>query len=136
MPPATGGTPPTPHATLDPVAVLSPIADRLLQRAADILTKPPGPLTPSVSGLSPRVRDAVSALLAGAYGYDGERHIDPDDVAWAQTHGGALHILEHPDGSVTFTKQHRDACPFITSTGTQECDDECDFVHPANAKLR
>ncbi|MFD2420373.1 hypothetical protein [Amycolatopsis pigmentata] len=124
-----------PHATTDPVAVLSPIADRLLHRAADILTAPPATLTTSTPGLSPRVRDAVSALLAVTYSYDGERRIDPDDIAWAQTHGGALHILEHHDGSVTFTKQHRDACPFITSTGAQECDAECDFVHPANAKL-
>jgi hypothetical protein len=122
---------PAPHAVTDPVAVLSPIADRLLHRAADILTAPP--TTPE---LSPRVHDAVSALLAGAYGYDGERRIDPDDIAWAQTHGGTLHILEHPDGTVTFTKQHRDDCPFITSTGTQECDDECDFPHPADTKQR
>jgi hypothetical protein len=120
---------PAPHATTDPVAVLSPIADRLLHRAVDILTAPPTP------ALSPRVRDAVGALLAGAYGYDGERRIEPDDIVWAQTHGGALHILEHPDGTVTFTKQHRDTCPFITSTGAQECDAECGFVHPANAKL-
>ncbi|KOX19261.1 hypothetical protein ADK67_33910 [Saccharothrix sp. NRRL B-16348] len=67
-----------------------------------------------------------------SYGFDAEHRIDPDDIAWAYTWGGALHVIEHPDGSVTFTKAHRDDCPFITSAGTQDCDVDCRFPHPAD----
>jgi hypothetical protein len=72
----------------------------------------------------------VSALLATTYRYDGEHRITPDDMAWATTHGGRLRVIEHDDGSVTFTKAHRDECPFITSAGTQDCDDECALTWP------
>lgn len=97
---------------------------------ADILAPPTTPPTTP----SRHVLDAVSALLATCYGGNGERRIDPDDIDWAKTYGGALHVIEHADGSVTFTKEHRDDCPFITSSGMQDCDDECVFEHPANAK--
>jgi hypothetical protein len=118
-------TTPIPDPHTPAAIVLGPLANRLLGHAANILAPPPTALP-----LSPRVLDAVSALLATAYGYNAERHIDPDDIGWATTHGGALHIIEHPDGSVTFTKAHRDDCPFIVSKGGQDCDDECSFDLP------
>jgi hypothetical protein len=118
-------TTPHPHPHIPAAEVLGAVTDRLLHRAADIIAPPPTALN-----LSPRVLDAVSALLATAYGYDAQHHIDPDDIAWAANHGGALHIIEHPDGSVTFTKAHRDECPFIVSKGSQDCDDECSFDFP------
>jgi hypothetical protein len=124
-------TTPTPHPHVDAAALLGPLADRLLYRAAQILA--PSSTTPS---LSPRVLDAVSALLASTHGYNGERRIEPDEIAWANTPGGTLHIIEHADGSVTFTKEHLDACPFITSAGTQDCDQDCYFEHPADRKQR
>jgi hypothetical protein len=121
---------PSPRKDIDVAAVLGPVADQLLRRAATILA--PAPTTPT---LSPHVLDAVSALLA-TYGYDGERRITPDDMTWATTYGGRLRIIEHDDGSVTFTKAHHDECPFITSSGTQDCDDECCFEDPADARRR
>jgi hypothetical protein len=75
---------------------------------------------------------AVSALLTTTYGYNAERRITPDEIEWSMTYGGALHIIEHADGAVTFTKEHRNECPFITSAGAQECDDGCYFDHPAD----
>ena len=123
---------PTPGPDIhDPTRFLSPVTERLLQRAAAILASPPTTRT-----ISPHLHGAISALLATSYGYDAERRIDPDEITWAYTHGGALHIIEHPDGSVTFTKHHRDDCPFITSAGVQECDEDCFFEHPADAKRR
>lgn len=80
--------------------------------------------------MSPHVLNAVSALLATTHGYDAEHRLDGDEIIWATTHGGALHIIEHPDGSVTLTKAHRDECPFIVSKGSQDCDDECSFDPP------
>jgi hypothetical protein len=86
--------------------------------------------TPAIT-LSPRVLDAVSALLLEATdGYDNESHFTRDDLIRARDHGGALHIIEHADGGVTVTKSHHDQCPFITSSGTQECDD-CSLDQPA-----
>jgi hypothetical protein len=124
-------TTPTPSAHLDAAAVLGPVGEELLRRAATVLTPVPTPPT-----LSPHVLDAVSALLATTYRYDGEQRITPDDMTWASTHGGTLHIVEHTDGSVTFTKAYRDECPFITSSGSQDCDDECDVDDPADARRR
>jgi len=86
--------------------------------------------------LSLHVHGAISALLATTYGYDAEHRIDPDDFAWAHAHGGVLHIIEHPDGGVTFTKAHRDDCPFITSAGMRDCDEECSFEHSADVERR
>ncbi|WIV60895.1 hypothetical protein [Amycolatopsis nalaikhensis] len=121
---------PTPGPDIDdPARFLSPVTERLLQRAATILATPP-----STHTISPHLHGAISALLATSYGYDAEHRIDPDDITWAYTHGGALHIIEHPDGSVTFTKHHREDCPFITSRGAQECDEDCYFPHPADAE--
>lgn len=122
-------TTPPPSKNLDAAAILSPVADDLLGRATTVLA--PAPPT-----LSPHVLDAVSALLATTYRYDGERRIDPDEIEWATTRGGRLHVIEHADGSVTFTKAHRDECPFITSSGTQDCDDECYVEDPADAQRR
>ncbi|MEV6602759.1 hypothetical protein [Kutzneria sp. NPDC051319] len=121
----------TPSPRVDPAAVLGPVADQLLRRAATILA--PVSTTPT---LSPHVLDAVGALVATTYRYDGEQRITPDDMAWATTHGGRLHVIEHDDGSVTFTKAHRDQCPFITSSATQDCDGECDVEDPADAQRR
>lgn len=101
--------------------MLAPLADRLLRRAATILAPPT-----TTAAVSPRVLDAVAALLATVHTDHGERCVDPDEITWATTHGGNLHIIEHPDGSVTFTKAHRESCPFITSAGTRDCDHECD----------
>lgn len=109
--------------------VLGPVADEFLRRANMILAE-----APTRTALSPYVRDAVSALLATTYRYDGERRITTDDMTWANTRGGRLHVIEHADGSVTFTKAHRDECPFITSSGTHECDDECDVEDPADTR--
>ncbi|PWK84493.1 hypothetical protein C8D88_108108 [Lentzea atacamensis] len=121
---------PTPGPDIDdPARFLGPVTERLLQRAATILAAPPTTHT-----LSPHLHGAISALLATSYGYDAEHCIEPDDITWAYTHGGALHIIEHPDGSVTFTKHHREDCPFITSRGTQECDEDCYFTHPADVE--
>ncbi len=119
---------PTPSTHVDAAAVLGPVADELLRRAATVLAPTPT--------LSAHVLDAVSALLATAYRYDGEQRITPDDMSWASTHGGRLHIIEHADGSVTFTKAHREECAFITSSGTQDCDDECDVCYFADAQRR
>ena len=122
---------PAPRNDVDAAAVLGPVADQLLRRAATILAPAPTP-----AALSDHVLDAVSALLATTYRYDGEHRITSDDMAWATTHGGRLHIIEHADGSVTFTKAHRDECPFVTSSGTQDCDDECDVEDPTDARRR
>ncbi|WP_158851197.1 hypothetical protein [Saccharothrix deserti] len=122
---------PTPRHDVHAVTVLGPLTEQLLRRAAEILAAPPTTVT-----VSPHVHGAISALLATSYGFDAEHRIDPDEIAWAYSHGGALHIIEHPDGSVTFTKAHRDDCPFITSAGTQDCDEDCYFEHPADAKLQ
>jgi hypothetical protein len=110
-------------------AILGPLTERLLCRAAEILASPPATQT-----LSLHVHGAISALLATSHGFDADVRIDPDDIAWAYAHGGALHIIEHPDGAVTFTKAHRGDCPFITSTGTRTCDEGCGFPHPADRK--
>jgi hypothetical protein len=93
---------------------------------AGILTPPPAMI------LSPHIRNAVAALLATTYGYTGELRVTSEDIEWATTHGGTLHIVEHDDGSVTFTKQHRDECPFVATAGVRDCDDECYFLHPAD----
>lgn len=122
---------PAPRKDVDAAAVLGPVADQLLRRAAAILA--PAPTPPA---LSDHVLDAVSALLATTYRYDGEHRLTPDDMTWATTHGGRLHIIEHADGSVTFTKAHRDECPFITSSGTHDCDGECDVEDPIDARRR
>jgi hypothetical protein len=113
---------PAPLPVLEPSYIFGPLADQLLGRAAAILDAQPVERT-----VSPHVYDAISALLATVYCYDGERRIDPNDITWARSHGGTLHIVEHPDGAVTFTKAHRDDCPFITSAGAQDCDDTCFF---------
>jgi hypothetical protein len=118
-------TTPPPSPEVRAADILGPVAEQLVHRAAEILAAPPTTLT-----LSPHVHGAVSALLATTYGYDAERRIDPEDIAWAYAHGGALHIIEHPDGSVTFTKSHRATCPFVLSAGSQDCDDECSFDFP------
>ncbi|UOZ03414.1 hypothetical protein [Amycolatopsis sp. WQ 127309] len=119
---------PTPTHHLDASAVLGRLADDLLYRAARIVALPPTPLA-----MSPRVHGAISALLATTYRFDGERRIEPDEVTWACERGGALHIFEHGSGAVTFTKAHRDDCPFITSSGARDCDDECVFPDPASS---
>lgn len=80
--------------------------------------------------MSPRVLDAVAALLGTVYGFDGERRVEPAEITWATTHGGGLRVFEHADGAVTFTKAHRDDCPFVTTEGTRDCDDECYYEHP------
>ncbi|CAM4268278.1 hypothetical protein KIPE111705_46370 [Kibdelosporangium persicum] len=116
---------PPPSPDVHAATVLGPLAERLLRRAAKILAAPQTMVT-----FSPHIYQAVSALLATSSGFNGECHIDPDDIAWATSHGGALHIFEHPDGSVTFTKAHRDECPFVASKGSQDCDDECYFDLP------
>ncbi|WP_280382629.1 hypothetical protein [Nocardia wallacei] len=72
-----------------------------------------------------RVLGGIEALLATTYSYHGEQTVDPGDIDWATRHGHRMHIIEHPDGSVTFTKAHRDTCPFITSHATRQCDDDC-----------
>lgn len=115
-------TSPAPHPNLIPDLIFSLLADQLLGRAAAILDA-----QPMARIVSPHLYDAISALLASGYGYDGERRIDPNDIAWACGHGGTLRIVEHPDGAVTFTKAHRDDCPFLTSSGAQDCDDTCVF---------
>jgi hypothetical protein len=117
----------TPQADVDAATVLGPLAQRLLNRAAEVLAPPP-----PARILSTLVFEAVSALLATTHGYNGECRIDQEDIAWANTHGGALHIIEHDDGTVTFTKEHRDQCPFVISSGTQDCDEDCYFIHPAD----
>ncbi|MFI9811545.1 hypothetical protein [Saccharothrix variisporea] len=117
---------PTPRLDTHAVTILGPLTERLLHRAAAILAT-----TPTTQVISPHVHGAISALLATNEGFDAEHRIDPDDINWAYTHGGALHIIEHSDGSVTFTKAHRNNCPFITSAGTNDCDERCDFPTPA-----
>jgi hypothetical protein len=115
---------PPPRREVD--AVLGPLADRLLHRAATILA--PASTTPTPSS---RVLDAVSALLATTHGYDGERRIQLEEIAWASTRAGALHTIEHDDGGVTFTTRHRTDCVFITSRGSQDCpEDGCLFEDP------
>lgn len=114
---------PRPSADVPAAAALGALTERLLGRAVEILAA-----SPTTQTVSPHVHGAISALLATTYSFDGERCIDPDDIAWAYQHGGALHILEHPDGSVTFTKSHRDDCPFVVSAGAQDCDDKCVFL--------
>ncbi|PRY29214.1 hypothetical protein [Umezawaea tangerina] len=101
------------------------MTDTLLRRAAKILAAPPTTRT-----ILPHVHGAISALLATSAGFNAEARIDPDDIDRACTWGGALHIIEHPDDSLTFTKAHREDCPFITSRGAQDCY----FPHPANVE--
>ncbi|WP_237774725.1 hypothetical protein [Actinosynnema sp. ALI-1.44] len=115
-----------PSVDIDAAAVLGPLAERLLHRAAEILAAPPPTVT-----LSPHLYRAVSALLATSSGYKAECRIDPNDITWATDNGGTLHIFEHPDGGVTFTKAHRDECPFLADKGGQDCDDECYFDLPS-----
>lgn len=87
---------------------LGATADHLTHRAAEILAPPS--ITPAHGMFC-----AVSALLATTHGYNAEHRITPDEIDWATTHGGTLHIIEYADGNVTFTKNHRDECSFITS---------------------
>jgi hypothetical protein len=116
-------TTPYPSLIIHAATELGAIADRLARRAVEILAPPTTHAT--------RVLEAVSTLLADSHGHDGECRITPDEIAWATTRGGALHIIEHTDGSVTFTKRHRDDCVFITSAGAQACpDDGCLFEDP------
>jgi hypothetical protein len=122
---------PAPHPALEPSYIFGPLADQLLGRAAAILDA-----QPMARIVSPHLYDAISALLTAGYGYDGERRTDPNDIAWARSHGGTLRIVEHPDGAVTFTKAHREDCPFITSTGKKDCDGNCVFPSPADSKQR
>jgi hypothetical protein len=114
---------PPPSPMIHAATELGPVAARLIGRATEILAPPP-------TILSPHVLQAVGALLATSYGYNAERRINPDDIAWASRHGGRFRIIEHHDGSVTFTKEHRDACPFLTSAGARDCDGECSFEPP------
>ncbi|MET8846007.1 hypothetical protein [Amycolatopsis sp. NPDC004625] len=118
---------PPPSADVRAATALGALTERLLNRAAEVLNT--SPTTPIIS---PHVQGAISALLAMTYGFDGEKRIDPDDIAWAHRNGGALHILEHPDGSVTFTKAHREDCPFIAAGGKRGCDGGCVVPHPAD----
>lgn len=104
-----------------------PLAEQLLRGAAEILASPP-----TMPTLSVHLYRAISAVLATSGGFNNEVRIDPDDIAWAHRYGGTLHVIEHPDGGVTFTKAHRDDCPFLVSAGARDCDDECDFPHPAD----
>ncbi|WP_027946982.1 hypothetical protein [Amycolatopsis taiwanensis] len=90
--------------------------------------------TPTTPTLSLHLLGAVNALLATTHGYNGERRITPNDMTSARNHGGTLRVIEHNDGSVTFTKAHHGGCPFITSSGTQDCDNECAFEHPAQVQ--
>ncbi|HEX8870509.1 MAG TPA: hypothetical protein VF821_32890 [Lentzea sp.] len=122
---------PQPSPDVDAAAVLGPVAERLLHGAAEILAAPTAMPT-----LSLHLYRAISALVATSGGYNNEVRIDPDDIDWAHVHGGRLHVIEHPDGSVTFTKAHRNDCPFLTSVGARDCDDECDFPHPADTTDR
>jgi len=117
-------TPPPRLGLDDAVAVLTPVTDRLFARAADILAPPTTTTAPplTVSALPPRLREAVSALLFITYGPDAEGSIGPEDIAQDQARSRPLHIIEFPDGSVVFTKAHRPTCPFITSTGAEDCD--------------
>jgi hypothetical protein len=117
---------PPPSPDIDAAAVLAPLTEALLDRSAANLAAPPSPTV-----VSPHVHGAISALLASMCGFDSEHRVDPDDIVWASTHGGRLHIFELPDGSVTFTKAHREDCPLITSGGAVGCDDECYFEHPS-----
>ncbi|MEU4252463.1 hypothetical protein AB0F15_34175 [Amycolatopsis sp. NPDC026612] len=117
---------PTPGSDVQVVATLGELAEVLLRRAAGMLA-----VQPATRTISPHVNGAISALLATSYGFDGEKRVEPDDIVWAYDHGGALYVLEHPDGSVTFTKAHREGCPFVISAGAQDCDDDCCFPHPA-----
>lgn len=117
---------PQPSPDVDAATVLSPLADQVLRKATGILASPP--VMPT---LSLHLYGAISALLATSSGFNGEVRIDPDDITWAYAHGGALHVIEHPDGSVTFTKSHREDCPYLITAGAHECDGDCDFPHPA-----
>lgn len=119
---------PAPLPVLEPSYIFGPLADQLLGRAAAILDTQPLART-----VSAHVYDAISALLATGYGYDGERRVDPNDITWARSHGGTLRIVEHRDGAVTFTKAHRDDCPFLTSAGARDCDDICFFPATTDA---
>lgn len=119
---------PKPSPAVDAAAVLGPLAEQLLRGAAEILAT-----QPTMPTLSVHLYRAISALLATSGGFNNEVRIDPDDIAWAYRYGGTLHVIEHPDGGVTFTKAHRNDCPFLTNAGARECDDECDFPHPADA---
>jgi hypothetical protein len=60
-------TAPAPSPDVSAAGILSPIAERLLNRAAGILAIRPITLT-----VSPVVHSAIGALLATAYGYDAE----------------------------------------------------------------
>jgi hypothetical protein len=120
-------TPPSGPGVGDPARFLHPVTDRILQRAATILAA-----TPTTRTLSPHLHGAISALLATSYGFNAEHDVKPGDITWAYTYGGALHIIEHPDGTVTFTKAHREDCSFITSRAARECDEDCYFPHPAD----
>jgi hypothetical protein len=124
-------TTPRPTPMIHAATQLGEIAEHLVNRAAEILVPPP-----TTTVISPHVRNAVAALLTTTPGYIGEFRVTPEDIEWATTHGATLHIIEHDDGSVTFTKEHRDGCPFITTAGTRDCDDGCHFVHPADTDRR
>lgn len=109
--------------TIDVTAALGALAERLVVRSCELITSPPQmPHT-----VPAHVFDAMGALLATGYSYGGECRVTGDTIEWARTHGGPFRIIEEPDGTVTFTKAHRAACPYVASSGAQECDDECYF---------
>lgn len=71
---------PPPSPDVQAAAVLGPLAERLLHRAAEILAAPPPMVT-----LSPHLYRAVSALLATSSGFNAECRIDPNDITWRPT---------------------------------------------------
>jgi hypothetical protein len=113
-------TTPSPKPGVDAAGVLRRIVKKLLIEAGRILATQPITQT-----LSVHLCRAINALLATTCGPDGEVSLDPNKIVSASEKGGTLHVVEHWDGTVTFTKAHRSQCPFITSAGAQRCDGEC-----------
>ncbi|MCP2269224.1 hypothetical protein LV75_001712 [Actinokineospora diospyrosa] len=76
---------PTPGAEVDAVATLAPLAERLLERAADVLASPPARAT-----VSAHLYAAISALLAHAGGF-------PSDIQHrGRHHRPGTHRLRRP----------------------------------------
>lgn len=115
---------PSPHPTLYAAAELGVIADRLLDRAADILVPPD--TAPQLD-----TTDLLHTLFASIYGYGREVRLDPDDMRWADEHGHPFLLVRHEDGAVTLTKQHQPGCAFVLGTGDRDDDCACtDWTPP------
>ncbi|WP_436499550.1 hypothetical protein [Actinokineospora sp. HUAS TT18] len=105
----------------DHPATLAPLADRLTDRAVEIVTACPT----AADGWSDM--DIIRALL----GRGADEYLDPGIIAEANTDPDTspVHILRLPDGKVVITTSHLPGCAYVTSAGQATCDNDACYGH-------